>query len=115
MERWPPEWALKSTPIGRPALVLVNALSFLACALVAPSCDYPPVPRPAQQRRSQALADRRFYGLPILNGAMSLQYVVLTLALPLWIAWHTSAPRWTDRNRHADQHVHVRVPPGPDR
>ena len=78
------------------ALVLVNALSFLACALVCAKLPhYPPVPRPAQERRWPALRDRPFVAYTILNGAMSLQYVVLTLALPLWIAWHTSAPRWT--------------------
>lgn len=78
------------------ALVLVNALSFLACAMVCAKLPhYTAVPRPAQERRWLALRDRPFVAYTALNGAMGMQYVVLTLALPLWIASRTSAPRWT--------------------
>ncbi len=41
-----------------------------------------------------ALRDRPFIAYTVLNGVMSLQYAVITFALPLWIATETSAPRW---------------------
>jgi MFS family permease len=84
------------TRLAYQILVLLNAISFLACALVCLRLPhYPPLPRPRQERRWQALADRPFVAYTALNGVMTLQYVVLSLPLPIWIAAHTSAPRWT--------------------
>ncbi len=58
------------------------------------------LPRMSPQRRTTrehgwiALRDRRYLGFTALSGVLSLQYEVLTVALPLWIAYHTTAPRW---------------------
>ena len=41
-----------------------------------------------------ALRDKPFIAYTVLNGVMSLQYAVITFALPLWIATETNAPRW---------------------
>jgi MFS family permease len=77
------------------ALLFVNALSFLGCAAIGVALPrMPPLPAPAKQRRWVALADRPFVGLAALELVMSLQYPVLTFAMPLWIVGHTGAPRW---------------------
>jgi MFS family permease len=83
------------TRLAYQVLVLVNAATFLVCAAVCLKLPhYFPLARPAQERRWLALQDRPFLAYSILNGAMSIQYAVLTFALPLWIVWHTHAPRW---------------------
>jgi MFS family permease len=77
-------------------LILANAASYVFCALLLLRVpNYPPLPRPAERRRLVALADRPFVSFAALNGAMSLQYPVVSLLFPIWIAAHTHAPRWT--------------------
>jgi MFS family permease len=77
-------------------LLAVNVLTFLLCAvIVARLPRYPPLPRPARERRWAALADRPFVAYAALNGAMCVQYMVLMTPLPLWITLHTRAPRWS--------------------
>ncbi|PZS15774.1 MAG: MFS transporter [Pseudonocardiales bacterium] len=43
----------------------------------------------------QAARDMPYVGVTVLNGLLSVQYEVLAVALPLWLAHYTSAPRWT--------------------
>jgi MFS family permease len=77
------------------ALVLVNAATFLISAWVCARLPhFRPMPAPPGSRRWVALRDGPFVGYTALNGVMSLQYAVITFALPLWIATETSAPRW---------------------
>jgi predicted MFS family arabinose efflux permease len=84
------------TRLAYQVLVLLNALSFVVCALVYLRLpNYPPIPRPREARRWLALRDWPFVAYTAINGAMSLQYFVLSLPLPIWIASHTTAPRWT--------------------
>jgi MFS family permease len=76
-------------------LFLVNAATFLIGALVTARLPrFAPMPTPPDTRRWVALRDRPFIAYTVLNGVMSLQYAVITFALPLWIATETSAPRW---------------------
>ena len=76
-------------------LFLVNAATFLIGALVTARLPrFAPMPTPPDTRRWVALRDRPFIVYTVLNGVMSLQYAVITFALPLWIATETSAPRW---------------------
>ncbi|MFI6686448.1 MFS transporter [Streptomyces sp. NPDC050485] len=42
-----------------------------------------------------ALRDRTYLAATAVNAVMSLHFAVPTFLLPLWIAEHTSAPRWT--------------------
>ncbi|GAA1979847.1 MFS transporter [Kitasatospora viridis] len=78
------------------ALVLANAASYVVCGLLLLRVpNYPPLPRPAEQPRFGALRDRPFVTFAALYGAMGLQYTVVGLVLPIWIAAHTHAPRWT--------------------
>ncbi len=77
-------------------LILANAASYLGCALLLLRVpNYEPLPRPKRHRRLAALADRPFAAFAALEGAMGLQYQAVSLLLPIWIAVHTHAPRWT--------------------
>jgi MFS family permease len=78
------------------ALILANAASYVFCGLLLLRVpDYEALPRPGRHRRWAALADRPFVSFAALDGAMGLQYQVVSLLLPIWIAAHTHAPRWT--------------------
>ncbi|WP_396925801.1 MFS transporter [Mycolicibacterium sp.] len=76
-------------------LFVANAATFLIGAWVCARLPhFPPLPAPPGTRPGVALRDRPFVAYTILNGVMSLQYAVITFALPLWIAMKTDAPRW---------------------
>ena len=76
-------------------LFLANAATFLIGAWVCARLPhFSPMPTPPGARRLVALRDRPFIAYTVLNGVMSLQYAVITFALPLWIATETNAPRW---------------------
>ena len=77
------------------ALVLANALSFVAAAAVVAALPaLPPVPAPPRAGRWTALRDRGYVAVTVLDGVMSIHHQVLLFALPLWIVGHTDAPRW---------------------
>ncbi|WP_172381887.1 MFS transporter [Streptomyces sp. MNP-20] len=73
-------------------LVAGNALAFAASAAVL--LPLPPVaPAPAAPGpRRAALRDRPYLVLTALDGVMAIQFKVLTVALPLWLAEATAAP-----------------------
>jgi MFS family permease len=74
---------------------LANAATFLIGALVCARLPhFAPLPAPPGTRPGVALRDKPFIAYTVLNGVMSLQYAVITFALPLWIATETNAPRW---------------------
>ncbi len=76
-------------------LVLGNALSFVATAVIISLLpSLPAVPVPPCTGRWIALKDYSYMVVTALDGVMSLQGDVLFFALPLWIVWHTDAPRW---------------------
>jgi MFS family permease len=77
------------------ALFLANAATFVIGAWVCARLPhFAPLPAPPGTRPGVALRDKPFIAYTILNGVMSLQYAVITFALPLWIATETNAPRW---------------------
>ena len=77
------------------ALVLGNALTFVACAAVISRLpSVPPVKAPVKSSRWMALKDRPYVTVTVLDGFMSMHYQVLVFALPLWIVGNTDAPRW---------------------
>ncbi|GAB4059889.1 MFS transporter [Catellatospora paridis] len=78
------------------ALVLGNALSFVACAAVItrlPSLRPVPVPSDSAGRWI-VLKDAPYLVVTALDAVMSVQGQVLVFALPLWITLRTDAPRW---------------------
>lgn len=91
------------TPLAYRALTLGNAISFLPMALLVASLRRYERPRPAAAERSpddlpvpsdlRPWRDVPFVGLAVSNGLLILHDSVLFIALPLWIAQQTSAPR----------------------
>ncbi len=76
-------------------LILANAAFFLLAALMLIRlAPIPRVPAPASGPRLLALRDRPFLAFVALDGLMSMHFTLLNVALPLWIADHTDAPRW---------------------
>ena len=77
---------------GYLAAVLANAGSFL---LVAAALASLPAVAVSSRRRSGlgALTDRRYVTMTALTGLLALHKPVLTVAVPLWVAGHTAAPR----------------------
>lgn len=84
------------TPTSYRALIIMNALMFLVGVLVVSRLPhYEPLPKNEEGPRWGALSDRPFIAYTIVSGAMSIQYSVLMLLLPLWLVLHTHAPRWS--------------------
>ncbi|MEV4629245.1 MFS transporter [Micromonospora sp. NPDC049523] len=76
-------------------LIAVNAASLAGAALVLiPLAPIPPVRGSGNGPRLIALRDRPFLAFTVLDGLMSMHFGLLNIALPLWIAQHTHAPRW---------------------
>jgi MFS family permease len=78
------------------ALLLGNALSCLiGVAVLSRLPRYEPLAGAREESPFTALRDRAFVGYTALSGAMYMQYFVLALLLPVWVVFHTNAPRWT--------------------
>ncbi|OKJ95215.1 hypothetical protein AMK26_30460 [Streptomyces sp. CB03234] len=76
-------------------LVAADSVFFLVAAGLALRLPRPkPVPALPGPRWT-ALRDRPYLAVAALDGVLSIQYRVLTVAVPLWIIGHTDAPRWT--------------------
>jgi MFS family permease len=78
------------------ALFLGNALSCLiGVAVLTRVPKFEPLPGAHEESPFAALRDRPFLAYTALSGAMYMQYFVLGLLLPVWVVFHTSAPRWS--------------------
>lgn len=79
------------------AVILLNAAAYVLAAL--PLARVPAVPATRSDRSAPArhtvLRDRPYAVVTFLAGFTSIHYDVLSFLLPLWIAGHTAAPRWT--------------------
>ncbi|MEE6261034.1 MFS transporter [Plantactinospora sonchi] len=83
------------TRAGYVTLILVDAVSYLAAAAITTRlAALPPTPAPISGPRLVALRDRPFLAFTALDGLMSMHFGLLNIALPLWVAGHTTAPRW---------------------
>jgi hypothetical protein len=88
------------SPVGYATIIIANALSFLACAVLL--LWLPAVPPIAPVDNSSAsessflgvLGDVRFVVFCLAAGVLSVNLVMLPFALPLWISQSTSAPSW---------------------
>ena len=77
------------------ALITVNAASTLLSAVLLRRLPELPVLRSAERpRRTEALRDHTYVVLTVVNMLMSMHFMLLELIVPLWIAHHTTAPRW---------------------
>jgi MFS family permease len=78
------------------ALFLGNALTdLIAVAVLSLLPRYEPLPGAHEESPLAALKDRPFVAYTVLSGAMYMQYLVLALLLPVWVVFHTNAPRWS--------------------
>ncbi|GAB3775954.1 MFS transporter [Nocardioides ginsengisegetis] len=79
------------------AYLAVFALDGVSGILTGLLCSRLPHLAPAPARaagepRLAVLRDRPFVVVTLLNGVVAMHFVVMTLAIPLWIAAHTQAP-----------------------
>ncbi|GAB2662528.1 MFS transporter [Kribbella swartbergensis] len=79
----------------RAMFVLDAVLSIVAAFVVLAVPRVAPLPRTGDGPVWVALRDRGYLAVASLNAAMSIQYAVLDVAIPLWVVDHTDAPRWT--------------------
>jgi predicted MFS family arabinose efflux permease len=87
--------------LGSPAAYLtamiVSALLVLSSVTALRTL---PDPRPEAHETARAsdrspLTDRRYLAVTALNAVMTIQFIVLTVGLPLWVTGHTRAPAAT--------------------
>jgi hypothetical protein len=78
------------------ALLLGNAASCLiGVAVLSRLPKYEPLPGARKESPLTAVRDRPFLTYAVVSGAMYMQYFVLPVLLPVWVVFHTHAPRWT--------------------
>lgn len=76
-------------------LIMANAASTLASALLLRRLPDIPVLRSEHRpRRTEAFRDHTYVVLAVVNMLISMHFMLLELIVPLWIAHHTTAPRW---------------------
>ncbi|MFJ5921695.1 MFS transporter [Kitasatospora sp. NPDC092948] len=77
-------------------VLALDAASFAATSLLLrglPDATVPAEERARKQRPRTALADRRYLLVAFLHAVLELQFAMLEIGIPLWIAVHTAAPR----------------------
>jgi MFS family permease len=76
------------------AVFAVDGASTIATGLLCSRLPHlaPAPPRGTGEPRLAVLRDRPFVAITLLNGVVAMHFVVMTLAIPLWIAAHTQAP-----------------------
>lgn len=79
------------------SLVLADAATYLACSVVIARLPR----REGGVRQAEqggmliALRDRQYVAVTAVGAVLGLHYVLLEIALPLWVDRYTSAPRWS--------------------
>ncbi|MEU6933837.1 MFS transporter [Streptomyces sp. NPDC046374] len=88
-------WVVQVGTLTAYQLLIVGTTVAFAASAVAllPLPPVPPVPAAGGPRRL-ALKDRPYLLITAIDGVMAVQFKVLTVAIPLWLAEATSAPRW---------------------
>ncbi|MFG2818291.1 MFS transporter [Kitasatospora sp. NPDC048365] len=83
------------TYAGYVTVMVLDAVSFLGAAalLVGLPVAEGGSTGKARPGRRTALADRRFLTVTALHAVLELQFAMLEIGIPLWIALHTGAPR----------------------
>ena len=80
------------------AMVLGNALTFVVAAgFVLRLPPMPPMALASGERRESmtvVLRDRRYLLASLLNGLFGIHFIIQSVGLPLWVVYHTRAPRW---------------------
>jgi hypothetical protein len=78
------------------ALFLGNAVvTLIGAALLSRLPRSEPLPGAREESPLAAMKDKAFVGYALLSGAMFIQYLILAMLLPVWVVFHTNAPRWS--------------------
>jgi MFS transporter len=90
-------WAVQADTVAAYRwLIVANGVSLLVAAGAAVTLPaVRVVPAPPSGARWAAMRDRPYLALAVCDGILSIQYRVLTVAIPLWIVTATRAPGWT--------------------
>ncbi len=84
-----------NTRSGYVTMLLLDAATFFGAAYVWRRLPYvAPTVRKGEPFSFIALKDKRFVSATLLNGVMSLHFIIQNVAIPLWIVHETKAPRW---------------------
>jgi MFS family permease len=84
-----------NTRTGYVVMLLLDALTFFITALVWRRLPYaPPTVERGEPLSFVALKDKKYLGATLLNGIMSLHFIIQSVAIPLWVVRETNAPRW---------------------
>jgi MFS family permease len=78
------------------ALFLGNAIASLTgAALLSLLPKYEPLPGAHEVSPLAAMKDKAFVAYAALAGGMTLQGLILAMLIPVWVVFHTNAPRWS--------------------
>lgn len=84
-----------NTRAGYQTMMLLDAATFVIASQVFRRLPFvEPTVEKGEPFSFAALRDRKFLGVTVLNGIMSLHFVLQNVAIPLWVVKETSAPRW---------------------
>jgi MFS family permease len=77
------------------AMIVADAVSFVLAGLVLTRlAPIAPVLHTGSGPRLTALRDRPFLALTVLDGLLAINFGLLEVAMPLWVADRTDAPHW---------------------
>ena len=78
------------------ALFLGNGIATLvSAALLGRLPRYEPLPGAREVSPLAAMNDKAFVGYSALSGGMTIQALILAMLIPVWVVFHTNAPRWS--------------------
>jgi len=78
------------------ALFLGNAIASLTgAALLSLLPKYEPLPGAHEVSPFAAMKDKAFVAYAALAGGMTIQGLILAMLIPVWVVFHTNAPRWS--------------------
>lgn len=84
-----------NTRTGYVTMLVFDALTFYATALIWRRLPFaPPTIERGEPFTFEALKDKKYLGATLLNGIMSLHFIIQSVAIPLWVVRETNAPRW---------------------
>lgn len=83
------------TPLAYEVAIFVDSLMFLwAATFISRLPVIAPTTRKGEPINLIAFKDWRFLAATILNGVVSLHFIIQGVALPLWILHYTDVPKW---------------------
>ncbi|MBM0419445.1 MULTISPECIES: MFS transporter [Aeromonas] len=89
-------WGLQlDTPSAYRTLIVIAAVGYVLTMLgISQLPAVPAIAREHAASPSAAIRDRPYMAFGLINMVMSFHYAVLEVGMPLWIASHTTTPKW---------------------